>query len=86
MVLRRRSTYRSDSKVISQFVAQPGSRPRFFTEREVARLMGFPESFERGYALRQSSDACAYYRQLGNAVVPAVIQEFGRRILATLQL
>jgi DNA (cytosine-5)-methyltransferase 1 len=43
------------------------SRPRWFTPRECARLMGFPESF------LLPPGGLPAYEQLGNAVVPPVI-------------
>ena len=43
------------------------SRPRWFTPRECARLMGFPESF------KLPPGGLPAYEQLGNAVVPPMI-------------
>jgi DNA-cytosine methyltransferase len=58
-------------------------RPRFLTPRECARLMGFPDSFiipdensEKGRGL--------FYKQIGNAVCPPVIEAIGRQILISL--
>ena len=52
------STYKRGYMVYSQFVPQPApANPRFFTPRECARLMGFPETFvlpaTEGLAFRQ---------------------------------
>ena len=52
--------------------------PRYFSPRECARLMGFPESFllnkDEGHA----------YRQLGNAVCPPVVAPLGAAVVAAL--
>ena len=52
--------------------------PRYFSPRECARLMGFPESFllnkDEGHA----------YRQLGNAVCPPVVAPLGAAVIAAL--
>ena len=42
---------------------------RFYTPRECARLMGFPESFRVG----ESTNRNAWYHQCGNAVCPPII-------------
>jgi len=89
-----RSTYKQNFRALSQFVPQPGSRPRFFTNRECARLMGFPDSFEPGVPPKAFTNFKAplgsvegyFYQQVGNAVVPAVIQEIGARILDAIKL
>eukprot|EP00928_Gymnodinium_smaydae_P024768 TRINITY_DN19945_c0_g2_i1.p1 TRINITY_DN19945_c0_g2~~TRINITY_DN19945_c0_g2_i1.p1 ORF type:complete len:502 (+),score=35.44 TRINITY_DN19945_c0_g2_i1:83-1588(+) len=79
------ASYRQDFKAQAQFVAQPNSRPRFFTPREVARLMGFPDTFQPSCVDWQEGDG-PFYRQFGNSVVPAVVQKVGERVLATLNL
>jgi len=56
--------------------------------------MGFPDSFVPGRAPRafenfQAPEASAegyFYHQIGNAVVPAVIQDIGSRILDVIRL
>mmetsp|Transcript_43283 Transcript_43283/g.71923 ORF Transcript_43283/g.71923 Transcript_43283/m.71923 type:complete len:509 (-) Transcript_43283:60-1586(-) len=52
--------------------------PRFFTEREIARLQGFPDNF-------RLLDACSspkrLYHQLGNAVCPPVVRAIAERLL-----
>lgn len=64
----------------SQFVPQPPpANPRFFTPREFARLMGFPESF-----ILPKQEGLAY-RQLGNAVCPPLISALGAAILSALE-
>jgi site-specific DNA-cytosine methylase len=51
--------------------------PRFYTPRECARLMGFPED----YTVDESNYRC--FHQLGNAVVPPVIEKLARAIVDT---
>ncbi|MEM4253393.1 MAG: DNA (cytosine-5-)-methyltransferase [Candidatus Nitrosotenuis sp.] len=53
--------------------------PRRLTPRECARLMGFPASFKI-----PSSDNQAY-RQLGNAVVPPLVEKIAQSIALQLQ-
>lgn len=71
------SSYRNNWKHQSQLVFQHEARPRFFSPREVARIMGFPESFP--------VDNPCIYRLLGNAVVPPVIEMIGKAIFETLR-
>jgi len=71
------SSYRSGYLLYTQFVPCPSTNPRFFSPRECARLMGFPEA----YLLHLSGEAAPLarqrvgrlYRQIGNAVCPPVI-------------
>ncbi|OLQ09777.1 Modification methylase ScrFIA [Symbiodinium microadriaticum] len=56
------------------------SRPRFFTRREFARLMGFPE--DHVFANPHSENRA--YHQLGNAVCPPVITAIARSLLHAL--
>ena len=50
--------------------------PRFFTERECARLQGFPDT----YIL----EGAKQYHQLGNAVNPLLVRAVGECIVAAL--
>lgn len=54
---------------------QEGMNPRMLTPRECARLMGFPDSF-----ILNSSRVQAY-KQLGNAVVPPVVELVAREMI-----
>eukprot|EP00039_Didymoeca_costata_P014273 m.228618 g.228618 ORF g.228618 m.228618 type:complete len:553 (-) comp15981_c0_seq14:878-2536(-) len=57
-----------------------GKNPRYFTPRECARLQGFPDTF----ALQDvSKSERRIYHQLGNAVVPLVIEAIGQEIANT---
>ena len=63
------SHYRKGYLQHKELVPHPeGGRPRFFSPREVARMMGFPESFK----WTQQTDQRVYH-QLGNAVVPPLV-------------
>jgi DNA (cytosine-5)-methyltransferase 1 len=55
-------------------IAQTGKNPRRLTPRECARLMGFPDTFRIPVSDTQA------YKQFGNAVVPGVVEEIGRRM------
>eukprot|EP01124_Arcella_intermedia_P022892 TRINITY_DN3511_c0_g1_i2.p1 TRINITY_DN3511_c0_g1~~TRINITY_DN3511_c0_g1_i2.p1 ORF type:complete len:280 (+),score=63.52 TRINITY_DN3511_c0_g1_i2:727-1566(+) len=56
--------------------------PRFFTPREAARLMGFPDSFDVDLG---GHDVGGFYHLAGNAVVPPIIQEIVKAILNSLE-
>jgi len=71
------ASYRNNWKHQSQLVFQTEERPRFFSPREVARLMGFPDSLPVSHP--------AIYSLLGNAVVPPVIEMIGKAIFETLR-
>ena len=51
---------------------------RRLTEREYARLQGFPDSFEIPVSMTQA------YKQLGNAVTVPVVKSLAREVLKTL--
>ena len=53
--------------------------PRFFSPRECARLMGFPESFQL-----PAADGLAH-RQLGNAVVPPLVAAIAVSVVSALE-
>ena len=88
------TTYKGGCLLYSQFVPQSpppdtassatGSPsedlpPRFYSERECARLMGFPEDFPLPAA------AGVAYRLLGNAVCPPLVGALGGAIAAALR-
>ena len=60
-------------------IVSPGN-PRFYTPRECARLMGFPESFSVSDVTKSKH---RLYHQLGNAVVPPVIHAIMPQVLQT---
>ena len=61
----------------------PRSHPRFYTPREVARLMGFPDTFRIDKHGKGTTQATIYH-ELGNAVVPPVITAIARAMLAAM--
>lgn len=69
-----------------------GRRPRFFTARECARLMGFPESFVvPGHPTREKGAAAfeaysRFYHQIGNAVCPPVVQALADAMREAMQI
>ena len=78
------ATYKSGCLLYSQFVptASPAdvpSPPRFYSPRECARLMGFPEAF-----ILPTGDGLAH-RQLGNAVVPPLVAAIAVAIAGALE-
>lgn len=77
------ASYRSSYATTAQLVSSSDSglqRPRFYTRRECARLMGFPEEHRFGNA---NSPNRAYH-QLGNAVCPPVVRSIAENMLAAL--
>tara|TARA_B100000795_G_scaffold243341_1_gene207128 strand:+ start:77 stop:808 length:732 start_codon:yes stop_codon:yes gene_type:complete len=58
--------------------------PRFLTPRECARVMGFPDSFRFPPPERDGRHH-HIYRQMGNAVVPPVIEAFAQAMLRALE-
>ena len=67
--------------------------PRFYTERECARLQGFPDSFDVDFEVPRSLRGAGkgrgggrLYLQLGNAVCPGVVQQVGAEILRALEV
>lgn len=56
-------------------IPQKGKNPRMLTERECARLQGFPEEF------LPSKYKTPAYRQFGNAVSVPVIREIARKLI-----
>lgn len=72
--------------------AGAGRRPRFLSPRECARAMGFPETFQipgvDAVAAGPGGDAAArghFYQQIGNAVVPPVVEAVGAMLVAELE-
>ena len=66
------SNYRQGFKFHSEFV--PGEPPRFYTRREAARIMGFPDAFDVDSAgTVDNSGANRAYHQIGNACCPPVV-------------
>ena len=57
---------------------QKGKNPRKLTERECARLQGFPEDFVLPCSKSQN------YKQLGNSVTVPVVKEIARKIIMKL--
>lgn len=101
------SSYRRGYEMYSEFVPHSdetaggrivGVRPRFFSRRECARLMGFPEWFRvdlsfglAGGAEKEGQagggghvDANRFYAQIGNAVCPPVVTAIAGPLLAAL--
>lgn len=68
---------------VTQFVPQGEERPRMLSQRECARLQGFPES----YRLEHCDDKrMAWYRVIGNAVSVPVISAVAQALLDALEL
>ncbi|ORY29878.1 S-adenosyl-L-methionine-dependent methyltransferase [Rhizoclosmatium globosum] len=55
---------------------------RFYSPRECARIMGFPESYRLDHVKNEGT----LYHQLGNAVCPPVVEAIARRVIEALEL
>lgn len=78
------SSYHNVSSFTTKYIYEESNGrmrqlPRFLTERECARLMGFPESF---IILEDTT----FYHQIGNAVCPPVIEAIGQLIMDALAI
>ena len=74
------ASYRSSFRLSSQFCRVADGSLRFLSAREVARLQGFPDSFQ----LNALGDKVRIYSQLGNAVPPPLVIEVGKVLLQIL--
>ncbi|KAJ3096929.1 hypothetical protein HK100_005468 [Physocladia obscura] len=54
---------------------------RFYSVRECAKIMGFPDSYRF-----DGKAPGVFYHQLGNAVVPPVIENIGKQVLKALKI
>ena len=78
-----RASYRSGHKLYSQFVRTVGGDAvRFFTPRECARIMGFPETFRLSGLGNGHIAEVSQYHALGNAITPPVVQAIARSIVS----
>eukprot|EP00929_Paragymnodinium_shiwhaense_P053275 TRINITY_DN26663_c0_g1_i2.p1 TRINITY_DN26663_c0_g1~~TRINITY_DN26663_c0_g1_i2.p1 ORF type:complete len:479 (-),score=100.60 TRINITY_DN26663_c0_g1_i2:443-1879(-) len=77
------SSYKSSYATVAELIGPSESglaRPRFFTHRECARLMGFPED----HVLANDRSLNRRYTQLGNAVCPPLIAAVARNLATSL--
>eukprot|EP00802_Teleaulax_amphioxeia_P009173 Tamp_09189.p1 GENE.Tamp_09189~~Tamp_09189.p1 ORF type:complete len:633 (-),score=98.66 Tamp_09189:315-2111(-) len=86
----RRLPENDENTGVSQGSTAPA--PRFFTQRECCRLMGFPEWYETTSAFSENEatssftvpdgeESMRFYHMIGNAVVPPVIEEIAKEML-----
>ena len=68
--------YKDGSEIL---IEQKGKNPRKLTPREVARLQGFPESFNIPVSNTQA------YKQFGNSVPVSVVEKVASQILTHLE-
>ena len=71
------SHYRSDIGNSQVVPSEPPLNPRFFTQRECARLQGFPETFE--------AQGFRFYHQIGNAVTSPIVGLIAAAIMCHLE-
>ena len=75
------ASYRKSSAYNAELVRADATstrraRPRYYTPREAARVMGFPETFQ--------PDPERAYHELGNAVVPPLVRTIAEAILRSM--
>jgi DNA (cytosine-5)-methyltransferase 1 len=82
------STYRSGWHQHSEFIVRPdGAGGRFYTTRECARIMGFPDSFvvpghpDRSRGPQPYMEYQSFYHMIGNAVCPPVVRAVAAAML-----
>lgn len=68
---------------VTQFVPQEGLRPRLLSQRECARLQGFPESFRID---RCADQHLAWYKRMGNAVSVPIVAAVADALLVALDM
>ena len=69
--------YKDGSEIL---LSQGDGNPRMLTPRECARLMGFPDGFKLNKSEVQA------YKQLGNAVVPPVVEAIAKEMVPLITL
>lgn len=79
------ASYKASFANVAQLVAprgDAGCRPRFFTPRECARIMGFGEQ----HVIGNPNSPNRAYHQLGNAVCPPLVEAIARSLVTSLGL
>ena len=86
------SSYRNPHNISTRFIYEEknGLRrevPRFLSKRECCRLMGFPENYKIPSATQHGTkqECNLFYKQIGNAVCPPVIQAIAEMMLDKLR-
>jgi DNA (cytosine-5)-methyltransferase 1 len=72
---RRSSAY--NAELVPPSAATRARRPRFYTAREAARLMGFPETFQ--------PDPERAWHELGNSVVVPLVRDVAAAVLTAMR-
>ena len=72
---RRSSAY--NAELVPPSAATRARRPRFYTAREAARLMGFPETFQ--------PDPERAWHEIGNAVAVPLVRDIAAAVLTAMR-
>ena len=72
---RRSSAY--NAELVPPSAATRARRPRFYTAREAARLMGFPETFQ--------PDPERAWHELGNSVAVPLVRDVAAAVLTAMR-
>ena len=80
------SSYRKTNSMTTKFIFEEADGtmkkvPRFLTPRECARLQGLPEWFNVPSAADSETDHAHFYKGIGNAVCPALIERIGQELV-----
>ena len=72
----RNETWTLDTSGTKQLMMENNDRVRKLTPLECERLMGFPDNWTEGQSNTQR------YKMLGNAVIPAIIEMIGKKLIS----
>jgi len=82
------SSYRKGNSFTTKYVFEEEKedgtkihRPRYLSPREAARLQGFPEWFTVPTAVSSETEHAHFYKGIGNAVVPPLIEKVGMELV-----
>ena len=83
------SSYRKTNSMTTKYIIEEADGtmrkvPRFLTPRESSRLQGMPEWFEVPSAGDSETDHAHFYKGIGNAVCPPLIERIGQELVQCL--
>ena len=80
------SSYRKTNSMTTKYIKEEADGtmrkvPRFLTSRECARIQGFPEWFGVPTVGDSETDQAHFYKGIGNAVCPPLIERIGQELV-----
>mmetsp|Transcript_28042 Transcript_28042/g.81055 ORF Transcript_28042/g.81055 Transcript_28042/m.81055 type:complete len:568 (-) Transcript_28042:64-1767(-) len=84
------SSYRNTNSLTTKYIFEEADgamrdMPRFLSPREAARLQGFPEWFVAPIAADSDTDHAHFYKGIGNAVCPPLIESLGIELVRCIE-